>query len=192
MNIFFKYLKPIHLAGDRQPTSSSAYRLDGTGKECNLRADAGANNCNCCDYFTFDKYGSLILIEDTRLRATIQAKMGELKFLKNAPIELRDQYIKHVIVTENVVKVYGSLFVLYKLLNIQLSSASTEVCPIIKSIQFWLVANDSELWAEKSWEHYKLVIENGLYGRLGHNFIRSVKVIRKDRLSEALSRAGTG
>lgn len=112
--------------------------------------------------------------------------------MKDAPRQLRDQYIKHVIVTENVVKVYGSLFVLFKLLNIQLNSASTEVFPIIKSIQFWLVANDSERWAEKSWEHYRLVIENGLYGRLGHNFIRSVKVIRKDRLSDALSRAGTG
>ena len=192
MNIFFKYLKPIHLAGDSHPISSSAYRLDGTGKECNLRADAEANNCNCCDYFTFDKYGSLILIEDTRLRAIIQAKNAELKFLKDAPRQLRDQYIKHVIVMENVVKVYGSLFVLYKLLNMRLNSNSSEVFPSIESIQFWLVANDSELWAEKSWEHYKLVIENGLYGRLGHNFIRSVKVIRKDRLSDALSRAGTG
>ena len=138
------------------------------------------------------KYGNLILIEDTRFRATIQAKKGELKFLKDAPEEFRDQYINHVIVTENVVKVYGSLFVLYKLLNMRLNSSSSEVFPSIESIQFWLVANDSELWAEKSWEHYKLVIENGLYGRLGHNFIRSVKVIRKDRLSDALSRVGTG
>ena len=192
MNIFLKYLKPIHLAGDSHPMSSSAYRLDGTGKECNLRADAEANNCNCCDYFTFDKYGSLILIEDTRLRATIRAKKVEFRFLKDAPKKLRDQYIKHVIVMENVVKVYGSLFVLYKLLNMQLNSDSSEVFPGIESIQFWLVANDSERWAEKSWEHYKLLIENGLYGRLGHNFIRSVKVIRKDRLSDALSRVGTG
>ena len=145
MNIFFKYLKPIHLAGDLHPMSSSANRLDGTGKECNLRADAGANNCNCCDYFTFDKYGNLILIEDTRLRATIQAKKGELKFLRDAPEELKDQYIKHVIVTENVVKVYGSLFVLYKLLNMRLNSSSSEMFPSIESIQFWLVANDSEL-----------------------------------------------
>lgn len=192
MNIFSKYLKPIHLAGDLHPMSSSAYRLDGTGKECNLRADAEANNCNCCDYFTFDKYGSLILIEDTRLRATIQAKKVEFHFLRDTPKELRDQYIKHVIVMENVVKVYGSLFVLYKLLNMQVSSASSELFPSIESIKFWLVANDSERWAEKSWEHYSLMIENGLYGRLGHNFIRSVKVVRKDRLSEALSRAGTG
>ena len=171
--------------------SSSAYRLDGTGKECNLRADAGANNCNCCDYFTFDKYGSLILIEDTRLRATIRTKKAEFHFLKDAPEE-RDQYIKHVIVMENVVKVYGSLFVLYKLLNMQISSASPEVFPSIELIQFWLVANDSKRWAEKWWEHYSSMIRNGLYGRLGHNFIRSVKVIRKDRLSDALSRAGTG
>ena len=191
MNIFLKYLKPIHLAGDSHPMSSSAYRLDGTGKECNLRADAGANNCNCCDYFTFDKYGSLILIEDTRLRATIRTKKAEFHFLKDAPEE-RDQYIKHVIVMENVVKVYGSLFVLYKLLNMQISSASPEVFPSIELIQFWLVANDSKRWAEKWWEHYSSMIRNGLYGRLGHNFIRSVKVIRKDRLSDALSRAGTG
>ena len=112
--------------------------------------------------------------------------------MKDAPKQLRDQCIKHVIVTENVVKVYGFLFVLYKLLNMQLNSNSSEVFPGIESIQFWLVANDSELWAEKSWEHYKLVIEKGLCGRLGHNFFRSAKVIRKDRLSDALSRAGTG
>ena len=168
----------------------SAYRLDGKQPECSLRYDAEVINCNCCDYFTFDQGGDLILIEDTRLMATIRAKRCEFDFLKNAPRILRDSYVEQNIVLENVVKVYGSLFVLFKFLNKFLISSPTEICPNIHSIKFWLVANDFVPDEAMAWDHYHLKIQNGLYGRLGHSFIKCVEVIPKDKLSEKLRHLG--
>ena len=194
MNIFRKFLEPIHLSGDSNPMKILAYRLDGERRECNLRFDAGVSNCNCCDYFTFDRCDNLVLIEDTKLMATIRAKRSELDHLKNFQMskinEEIDRYVEHDIVLENVVKVYGSLFVLFKFLNSLLICSSSEVCPDIRSIRFWLVANDFLLDESKTWEHYHLKIQNGLYGRLGHNFIESVEVIPKDKLLEKFSRLG--
>ena len=189
MSVFEKYWGRILLAGESVPLNFSAFRLDGEQPESNFRSDAGANNCNCCDYFTFDKGGDLILIEDTRLLKTIEAKRNEFKILQSTSTEFKNEYLENVIVMENVVKVYGSLFILYRwlILNKCLSGASSVSDPNTP-IQFWLVANDFEMGAEKAWDRYKVIIQNALYGRLGQNFLKCVEVLPKDKFLKKMKK----
>ena len=189
MSVFEKYWGRILLAGDSVPLKYSAYRLDDEESKLNVKADARANSCNCCDHFIFDKSADLILIENTRLMKTIKAKQNEFKLLQSTSTEFRNEYLGNAIKMENVVKVYGSLYILYRwlILNKCLSGASSVSDPNTP-IQFWLVANDFEMGAEKAWDRYKVVIKNALYGRLGRNFLKCVEVLPKDKFLKKMKK----
>lgn len=189
MSVFNKYWGRILLAGDSDPLKHSAYRLDDEEPEPNVKDDARANSCNCCDHFTFDKSGDLILIENTRLMETIEAKRNEVKFLQDASTEFRNEYLENVIKMENVVKVYGSLYILYRwaILN-NCPGCVPSGCEPNASIQFWLVANDFEVGEEKAWEHYETEIENALRGRLGHNFLKVVELLPRAKFLKKMEK----
>ena len=120
---------------------------------------------------------------------TIEAKRNEFKLLQDASTEFRNEYLENVIVMENVVKVYGSLFILYRwlILNKCLSGVSSGNSPNAP-IQFWLIANDFEIGGEKAWDRYKVIIQNALYGRLGQNFLKCVEVLPKDKFLKKMKK----
>ena len=198
MSIFNDYLEVIKLSGKSEPLDYSAYRLDYTGSNGNFRADAGVGTCNCCDYFTFDKCGNLILIEDTQLDATINDKFkaienkeGEFSFLKAASEEMKLQYVVNYIVSENVTKVYGSLFVFYKFLNMNLDKVPEDFCRNMGSLKFWLVAVNVEPNKSISSDNYKLKVRRNLRGKLGKKFIMEVEVISENGLRDKLALLGS-
>ena len=187
MSIFNEYSEGIKLSGWSEPLDVEAYRFDHTGPEGNFRKDAGVGTCNCCDYFTFDRCGDLILIEDTQLNATIKNKKAEikdgrsdLKFLKRASKKKKTQYIVNHIKIENVVKVYGSLFVFYKFLNKKL------ICQSIESFTFWLIAVDVGPKEIEALEHYKREIRSDLRSKLGREFVKDVELIPGNKLRDKL------
>ena len=189
MSVFEKYWGRILLAGESDPLNFSAYRLDDEESEPNVKTDARANSCNCCDHFIFDKCGDLILIENTRLMKTIKAKRNEFKFLQDASTEFRNEYLENAIKMENVIKVYGSLYILYRwaILNKRLDCTPSGRGPRA-SVQFWLVANDFEAGGEKAWDGYEAMIQNALYGRLGQNFLKCVEVLPKDKFLKKMKK----
>ena len=198
MRIFDEYLEKIKLSGRSEPIDCSAYRFDHTGSVGNFRADAGVGTCNCCDYFTFDQYGNLILIEDTQLNATIEDKLnviknekGELSFLRDASEEKKIQYVVSYIVSENVVKVYGSLFVFYKFLNMNLNNASMDFPLSIKSFRFWLVEVNVRPDPSIPFDNYKARVRRNLRGKLGREFVKEVETVPEDRLKNRLIRLGS-
>ena len=196
MSIFDKYLEKIKLSGKPELVDCEAYRLDHTGSVGNFRADAGVGTCNCCDYFTFDRCGNLILIEDTQLAATIKNKLkaindekSELSFLKAASKERKLQYVVGYIVSENVVKVYGSLFVFYKFLN--LNNESIDSIQNIESFRFWLVAVNVGANPAMSYDSYKLNVRRNLRSKLGKKLVKEVEVIPDHMLRSKLIRLGS-
>lgn len=193
MKIFDKYLEEIKLSG-LPPLDYSAYRFDSTKAEGNFRADAGVGTCECCDYFVFDKCNNLILMEDTHLMTTIERGRKSIEeMLKRIPeeerslFELPKKFMTNYVVKENVVKVYGSLFVLYKFLNEKFSCASSGTFQNIGFFRFWLVAVDVDEYNAKAWEYYKLEIRDGLRSRMGKDFIEEVELIPRDRLVDKLN-----
>ena len=189
MSVFEKYWGRILLAGDSVPLKYFAYRLDDEESEPNVKADPRANSCNCCDHFIFDKSGDLILIENTRLMKTIEAKRNEFKLLQDASTEFRNEYLENAIKMENVVKVYGSLYILYRwaILNNCLGCVPSGRGPRA-SVRFWLVANDFEAGGEKAWDGYQAMIQNAIYGGLGENFLKSVEVRPKHKFLKKMKK----
>lgn len=200
MSIFNGYLEEIKLSGKSEPLDCSAYRLDYTGSNGNFRADAGVGTCNCCDYFAFDRCGNLILIEDTQLDATINDRLkaienekDEFSFLKTASKEMKLRYVVNYIVSENVTKVYGSLFVfyIYKFLNMNLDRVHEDFFRNMGSLKFWLVTVNVKPKESISSENYRLQIKRSLRGKLGKKFVMEVEVIPENRLRDKLALLGS-
>lgn len=176
MTLFEKYREPIKLSGDSEPLSYKAYRLDGCHPNPDLRCDAAVGSCNCCDYFFFS-CENLVLIEDTRLISDIRRKKDEYDYLR---LDDSESYIRKQICLENVLKVYGSLFVLYRYINRYISRYSDlNLAPKIGSIQFWFVINDAQKEHTRVFDKFKDPLNQEFSARLGKMVINKVVLMTK-------------
>ena len=87
-----KFKKPIEVAQEVVDEKYTAYKMDSTVKESDMRKTVGLGTCQCCDYFLPEDQ-SIILIEETRL-----------------PPEINEE-----VETEMKLKAYGSMLVLCRL-----------------------------------------------------------------------------
>ena len=173
MTIFDKYLESIWLSGDSNPLWCSAYRLDGTYPKPDLRRDASVGSCNCCDYFFFSCSGNLVLVEDTRLRTDIERKQSDFKYLER---NVRARHIEKLICDENVLKVYGSLFVLYRFLK---RCAPADMDFDIDAIEFWLVVNDDQHDEAYALDEVRSLLRDKLMAKLGKTIVSDVDVMTR-------------
>lgn len=164
----------IRLSGDSDPLSCTAYRLDGTFPNPDLRRDASAGSCNCCDYFFFSGLGNLVLVEDTQLIFDIEQKQDAFKYL--GP-RVRTRHIQKLICDENVLKVYGSLFVLYRFLD---RCATVDMGVNIDAIQFWLVVNDDQRGEARALDQLRLILRENILAKLGKAVISNVEVLTRE------------
>lgn len=174
MTRFENYIEPIKLSGDSQALLYKAYRLDGTHPKPDLRRDAAVGSCNCCDYFFFSMGGNLILIEDTRLIAYIRDRRQEYSYLNADDITT---FISKLVCQENVLKVYGSLFVLYRFIN---QGTDLESMPKIDSIQFWFVVNDADRSDTYVLDKYDEWLNQELSSKLGRTIVDKVVVMTRE------------
>lgn len=178
MTPFENYIEPIKLSGDSQALLYKAYRLDGTHPNPDLRRDAAVGSCNCCDYFFFSVGGNLILIEDTRLIAYIKDREREYKYLNTSDITT---FVPKLICQENALKVYGSLFVLYRFIN---QGIDLESIPKIDSIQFWFVVNDADRSDTYVLEKCDEWLNQELSSKLGKTIVDEVVVMTREDFIE--------
>ena len=183
MTFFEKYLEPIRLSDDASPLLYQAYRLDGTHPKPDLRRDASVGSCNCCDYFFFSSCGNLILVEDTRLIAYTNEMEQKFNYLN---VSDRNSYIPKLICQENTLKVYGSLFVLYRYI---IRCLELEPVPEIDLIQFWFVINDAERRDSRVFNKYEKPLKQELSGKLGKTIVHEVVVMTKSDFIERCEKA---
>ena len=183
MTLFGKYLEPIRLSGDPEALLYQAYRLDGTHPGPDLRRDASVGSCNCCDYFFFSACGNLILVEDTQLAAYIIGKEQEFNYLN---LDDKNAYIPKLICQENTLKVYGSLFMLYRYI---IRCSEFEPAPEIDLIQFWFVVNDADRCDTLILERYDDVLKQELSGKLGKTIVHEVVVMTRSDFIERCEKA---
>ena len=178
-----------------------AYRMDAE-KGMRLRAGLG-DSLNCCDYLWVDDNG-FILIETTELWTTVQKLRREYNALENSA-QVRRDFVRERIRSENCLKVYGALLVLCRM---------GEWGENTRRI-FWLVVSDDigasrvlrnldpedELWKEVL-EEVRLALmggqkKTGKRGKIasvvdgaltGAWLVSEVRVITVDKLREELSR----
>ena len=183
MTLFRKYLEPIKLSGDPEALLYQAYRLDGTYPGPDLRRDASIGSCNCCDYFFFSVGGNLILVEDTQLASYIFGKEQEFNYLS---VNDKTTYIPKLICQENSLKVYGSLFVLYRYI---IRCSELKSVPEIDSIQFWFVVNDADRCDALILERYDDELKQELSGKLGKTIVNEVVVMTRSDFVERCEKA---
>ena len=183
MKIFERYLEPVKLSGDSEELLHQAYRLDGTHPNPDLRRDAKVGSCNCCDYFFFSVSGTLVLIEDTRLKADIGRKKQHFRYLNST--DLKAHVIK-LICLENVLKVYGSLFTLYRFIS---QRSNSDLMQKIDSIEFWFVGNDTDKPSTRVLNVYKGPLSQALSARLGTKVVNKVWVMTKNDFIERFESA---
>ena len=183
MTFFEKYLEPIRLSGDSSPLLYQAYRLDGTHPGPDLRRDASVGSCNCCDYFFFSSYGSLILVEDTQLIAYANEMEQKFNYLN---VSDKNSYISKLICQENTLKVYGSLFLLYRFI---VRSSEAKSMPEINSIQFWFVISDSARRDSRVLNKYDNSLKQELSGKLGKTIVNDVVVMTRSDFIERCEKA---
>lgn len=114
-----------------------------------------------------------MLIEDTQLRADIKRKQNDFKYLEN---DARARHIEKLICDENVLKVYGSLFVLYRFLY---RCATADMGLNIDSIEFWLVVNDDQQGEAHVLEEFRSLLRDNITAKLGRTIVSDVDVMTR-------------
>lgn len=183
MKIFEKYLERVKLSDDSERLLHQAYRLDGTHPSPDLCRDAKVGSCNCCDYFFFLASGTLVLIEDTRLGADIENREQRFRYLNSADLKA---HVVKLICLENVLKVYGSLFTLYRFIN---QKSNLNLIPKIESIEFWFVGNDTDKPNTRVLNVYKHPLDQALSARLGTKVVDRVRVMTRSGFIERFESA---
>ena len=176
-----KFLEPIEIAGSPLE-NHRAYRMDdGSGKP-DMRKYAGLGPCDCCDYFMFEKDGSVVLIEETRLTETVKNLQSEYHYLKDND---QTRFISKYIRQENRLKVYGSTLVLSRL---------AMLCKDAKDLlegrkyKFWLVASGMNAPEDAVvFDNLKDYLSNELKGALTGNVIDDIEIIPSHAFVNKLS-----
>ena len=130
-----RFREPIEMADVSLGDEYQAYKMD-CDKGDDMRTAAGVGKCNCYDYF-ITQGDAAVLIEETRF---IQGYKDLLEKHDDLPEPIRESHVEGLIRTENRLKAYGSLLVLFRL-----STVSHEVRLLLqtKKYKFWIVASDA-------------------------------------------------
>lgn len=187
MTLLDKYLEQIEVAGEPlKGEAFKAYRMDDGRNKPDMRKDVGLGTCHSCDYFkvrTRDQEEVVVLIEETRLMATVENYKEEYKAIvdEKKKKELLIQRVRD----ENILKVYGSLFTLC-----HGATKYPELSDLVagKKRDFWLVASDSDDVDDAPADEYinEEIFEN-LQSMLHKDLIGEVKLLTAGQLKTVLS-----
>ena len=127
-------------------------------------------------YFFFSRFGDLVLVEDTQLRAEVLRKQNDFGYLEQ---DIRTQHIEKLICDENALKVYGSLFVLYRFLSRRITS---DMSLDIDTIRFWLVVNNDQQDNAMALNEITWLLRQNLRAELGKTIVGDVEVMAREFL----------
>ena len=174
-----KVADPSTDKNDYRPIGKDGYRMDGEGSR-DMRREADLKGCHCCDYFIANK-NSVVLIEETRLSATVNKYKQEYGYLR--PDQL-DKLTNDRIREENTLKAYGALLVLCRL-----AARSSEFQKIIRAdkYHFWLVASDAQVANMISFEELQQRLLDALRSAFGKQRFCEIQVVPGDMLESKIS-----
>lgn len=172
-----QFLEEIEAADT--PIGKDGYRMDGDGPD-GMRRQVGLMGCHCCDYFITNGK-SVVLIEETRLSATIDSYKKTYDYLR--PKQL-DTLTNDRIREENTLKVYGSLLVLCRL-----SAQCAEFEKIVRAekYHFWLIASDVPPAGMITLEELQNRMFAALRSAFGKRRFAEIKIVPGDMLEDQIT-----
>ena len=180
MNSLERFIEPIKVAEKPIGDEYTAYKMDSTIENKNMRKAVGLGTCHCCDYFQL-KNDTVILIEETQLAKRIKNIKEQYDYLNekdttdivNSSIQKRMQ-----------LKAYGSMLVLCRLAK-QFSNEKSLIG--IKKYQFWLVASSINSGDDKMYfDNQQDTLRGKLRAVLGTILLDDVKVFSSENLKKEL------
>ncbi len=176
-----RFIVPIQVAEQPLGKQYTAYVMDSSDTEKDMRKTVDLGTCHCCDYFVASGQ-FIIFIEETQLLRTVKRIRGEYGDLTE---EKKDAMVNKRIRDEMQLKAYGAMLVLCRL-----SAKCTSVKTLIqgKKYQFWLVASSIDTADEKiSFDYQEDSLRRDLKGVLGGELLDGVRVLTASTLKEWLS-----
>ena len=181
MNSLAQFCEQIKVADDPIGDEYTAYKMDSTIENKNMRKAVGLGTCHCCDYFQL-KNDTIILIEETQLAKKIKDIKERYDYLSDKDtIDIVNSSIQ----TRMQLKAYGSMLVLCRLAK-QFSNEKSLIG--IKKYQFWLVASSIDSEDEKMYfDNQQDTLRGKLRAVLGTILLEDVKVVSSENLKQELS-----
>ena len=181
-----RFLKPIQAADGSLAGPCRAYRMDDTSPDSNMRRTAGLGECNCCDYFVFNRR-TVFLIEETRLPDTVKQLRNEYHYLEE---NHQQEFISKHVRQENRLKVYGSMLVLSRLaLEFEDFKDILHTGNERKKYRFWLVVSGMDRADAKIWfQNLQSRLLQELRSVLAKETVEAVEIIPFDRLAAKLEK----
>ncbi|MDA8006900.1 MAG: hypothetical protein MPJ81_01670 [Gammaproteobacteria bacterium] len=177
-----QFIEPIKVAGKPVDGDHTAYKMDDTTENRDMRIAAGLGTCHCCDYF-LPRDDSIVLIEETCLLGSVRDIREEYKYLKK---EHLDVHVDKLIRNEMQLKAYGAMLVVCRLAKI--CAAAKNILRDKKKYEFWLVASITDSSEEKRlFDNLKDSLRNMLRDVLGKELLDNVEVIPSGSLGAQLS-----
>lgn len=181
-----RFKKPIEIAREVIDEKYTAYKMDSTDKESDMRKAVGLGTCKCCDYF-LPRNESIILIEETQLPKKVEEIREEYAYLED---EKKINEIVNDKITDDLhLKAYGAMLVLCRL-----SATCTSARELFdhKKYQFWLVASKIETPDEKMYfDNQKDTLKGDLTSVIGKILLEDVNVWSAEDLKIWLSNNAT-
>ena len=176
-----RFIEPITVA--KQPIGSkyTAYRIDSTDKNKNMRKMVDLGTCHCCDYFQL-KNDVVILIEETQLLEKIEGIKDQYSYLND---DDKTEIANNRIRDRMQLKAYGTMMILSRLVE-KFSSARKLIEN--KKCRFWLVASGiSSEDDKKFFDNRKDFLRSALKDVLGGKILDDVDVFSSENLPSKLS-----
>ena len=176
-----QFLEPIQVAGNPIGGGHTAYKMDGTGKNNNMRKMVDLGTCHCCDYFLSED-DSIILIEETRLLEKVKNIREKYDYLNDKD---KEKIVNHRIRDRMQLKAYGAMLILCRLAA---KCASAKQLIQNKKCHFWLVASSIDSEDEKRFfDNLKDSLRGKLTQVLGRTLLDDVDVLSSETLEKRLS-----
>lgn len=177
-----QFIEPIKVAGEPVDGGHTAYKMDDTTANRDMRIAAGLGTCQCCDYF-LPRDNSIVLIEETCLLGSVRSIREDYKYLKK---EHLDVHVDKLIRNEMQLKAYGAMLVVCRLAKI--CAAAKDILRDKKKYEFWLVASITNSPEEKIlFDNLKDSLLGMLRNVLGAELLDNVEVIPSGSLGAQLS-----
>ncbi len=181
MNSLEQFIEPIKVAKKPIGDEYTAYKMDSTIENKNMRKAVGLGTCHCCDYFQL-KNDTVILIEETQLAKRIKNIKEQYDYLNDKDTT---EIVNSSLQTRMQLKTYGSMLVLCRLAK-QFSNEKSLIG--IKKYHFWLVASSINSRDEKRhFDFLKDSLGKKLKDVLGKTLLDGVEVFSSDILKNKLS-----
>ena len=176
-----RFIEPITVANEPIGNEYTAYKMDSTDENKNMRKMVGLGTCHCCDYFRL-KNDVVILIEETKLLKKIEEIKNQYSYLKDADkTEIADNRIRD----RMQLKAYGTMMILSRLVE-KFSNARKLIEN--KKCHFWLVASGIRSEDdERFFDNRKDFLQKALKDVLGGKILDDVEVFSSKDLPRKLS-----